>query len=77
MGRVNSELVETYGWPKLVDQVAAAAVTVPGDAPVFTSNYGEAGALAVLGPAAGLTGPSKAVTTTTAGGAQRPGGPRP
>ncbi|TXI40435.1 MAG: hypothetical protein E6Q57_19190 [Mycobacterium sp.] len=47
-------LVETYGWPQFVDQVAAAAAPLPPAVPIFTGNYGEAGALSILGPAAGV-----------------------
>lgn len=49
---------ETVGWPEFVAQVAAAHGTVPAadraSAVVFTSNYGEAGAVELLGPAHGL-----------------------
>ncbi|MFI5611616.1 glycosyltransferase family 39 protein [Amycolatopsis sp. NPDC051903] len=51
---INPQLVETYGWPDFVRQVTAAATTLPPGASIFTSNYGEAGALTTLGPAAGL-----------------------
>ena len=54
---VSPVLVETYGWPQFVDQVAAATATLPPDVPIFTSNYGEAGALSILGPAAGVDRP--------------------
>ncbi|MFN8072130.1 MAG: glycosyltransferase family 39 protein [Mycobacterium sp.] len=57
MRAVSPVLVETYGWPQFVDQVAAAAATAPAGAPIFTSNYGEAGALTVLGPGAGVDRP--------------------
>lgn len=53
----NPELMQTYGWPQLVDQVAHAAATLPPDTPIFTSDYGEAGALTILGPAAGIHNP--------------------
>jgi 4-amino-4-deoxy-L-arabinose transferase-like glycosyltransferase len=47
------ELVETVGWPDLVEQVEDLVASIPaeerGDAVVFTSSYGEAGALEVLG----------------------------
>jgi 4-amino-4-deoxy-L-arabinose transferase-like glycosyltransferase len=49
--------METYGWPQLVDLVAKAAAPLPPGTPVFTSDYGEAGALSTLGPAAGLNNP--------------------
>ena len=46
---------DTYGWPQLTHAVAAqdAALTRAGQAPtaIFTGNYGEAGALEVLGSA--------------------------
>jgi 4-amino-4-deoxy-L-arabinose transferase-like glycosyltransferase len=51
---VNPQLVETYGWPDFTRQVTAVANTLPADATIFTSNYGEAGALTTFGPAAGL-----------------------
>jgi len=55
--QVNPIPLETYGWPQLVDQVAAAASSLPADVPIFTSNYGEASALTILGPAAGINRP--------------------
>jgi 4-amino-4-deoxy-L-arabinose transferase-like glycosyltransferase len=49
---------EMLGWPQLVDQVAAAYRLLPPEqrerAVVFTSNYGEAGAVELFGPAQGL-----------------------
>jgi hypothetical protein len=54
---VNPQLAQTYGWPEFVDQVAHAAATVPAGTPIFTSDYGEAGALTILGPRAGLHDP--------------------
>ncbi len=51
---VNPQAMETYGWPRFVGQIARAAAPLPADVPIFTSNYGEAGAVSVLGPAAGL-----------------------
>jgi hypothetical protein len=52
------ELGETVGWPELIDQVAVAHEMIPTEererAVVFTGSYGEAGAVDVLGPAAGL-----------------------
>ncbi|CAJ1507994.1 glycosyltransferase family 39 protein [[Mycobacterium] holstebronense] len=54
---VNPIPMETYGWPRFVDDVAAAAASLPDDVPIFTSNYGEASALRVLGPAAGINRP--------------------
>lgn len=47
-------VIETYGWPSLASQVTRAAATVPGATAIFTSNYGEAGALARFGPPRGL-----------------------
>jgi hypothetical protein len=52
---VNPTNLETYGWPEFVDQVRAAAAAQPPGTPIFTSNYGEAGALTILGD--GLTNP--------------------
>ncbi len=54
MRDISPVLVETYGWPQFVDQVAAAAAPLPPAVPIFTGNYGEAGALSILGPAAGV-----------------------
>lgn len=55
--QVNPIPLETYGWPQFVESVAEAAATLPDDAPIFTSNYGEASALRILGPAAGINRP--------------------
>jgi 4-amino-4-deoxy-L-arabinose transferase-like glycosyltransferase len=46
---------ETYGWPQLARQVAAVAkpLTQPNTV-VFTSNYGEAGAITRFGPRSGV-----------------------
>ncbi len=55
--QISPVLVETYGWPQFVEQVAAATADVPADVPFFTSNYGEAGALSLLGPARGVDRP--------------------
>jgi 4-amino-4-deoxy-L-arabinose transferase-like glycosyltransferase len=54
---VNPELMQTYGWPQFTREVASAAATQPADVPVFTSDFGEAGSLTILGPAAGLHRP--------------------
>ncbi|WP_326837013.1 glycosyltransferase family 39 protein [Amycolatopsis rhabdoformis] len=54
LAAVNPQLVETAGWPEFTRQVTAAADTLPPGSSIFTSNYGEAGALTLLGPAAGL-----------------------
>jgi len=52
------ELAETVGWPELIDQVADVRADVPGrlsaQTVIFTGSYGEAGAIDVLGPEAGL-----------------------
>ena len=46
---------ETYGWPQLARQVAAVAKPLSGsNTVVFTSNYGEAGAITRFGPRSGL-----------------------
>ncbi|WP_426565995.1 ArnT family glycosyltransferase [Angustibacter sp. McL0619] len=49
---------ETAGWPEFVDQVAAVYRTIPAGerttTVVFTSNYGEAGAVDELGASRGL-----------------------
>ncbi|MGW4772312.1 glycosyltransferase family 39 protein [Nocardia sp. NPDC004278] len=50
----NPQLMETYGWPRFVDQIVRAAAPLPTEVPVFASNYGEAGAVTILGPAMGL-----------------------
>jgi hypothetical protein len=54
---VNPTNLETYGWPEFVDQVRAVAAALPPGTPIFTSNYGEAGALTILGPERGLDNP--------------------
>ncbi|MFC0549147.1 ArnT family glycosyltransferase [Kutzneria chonburiensis] len=46
---VDPEPMETYGWPEFVNQVKQVAQTLPPGTPIFTSNYGEAGALTVIG----------------------------
>jgi hypothetical protein len=51
---INPQPVETYGWSTFVRQVTAVAETLPPGASIVTSNYGEAGALTILGPDAGL-----------------------
>jgi 4-amino-4-deoxy-L-arabinose transferase-like glycosyltransferase len=52
------ELGETVGWPELIDQVVAVYETIPAgereNVAIFTGSYGEAGAVDVLGPEAGL-----------------------
>lgn len=54
---IDPQLVETYGWPDFVRQVTAVADTTPAGTTIFTSNYGEAGALNILGPGQGLRAP--------------------
>jgi Dolichyl-phosphate-mannose-protein mannosyltransferase len=54
---VNPQLMQTYGWPQFTAEVNRAAHTLPAATPIFTSDYGEAGALTILGPAAGLHNP--------------------
>lgn len=51
---VNPELMQTYGWPQFTQEVATAAASQPTDVPIFTSDFGEAGALTILGPNLGL-----------------------
>lgn len=52
------ELGETVGWPELIEQVSVVYESIPpeirSDTLIFTSSYGEAGAIDVLGPGAGL-----------------------
>lgn len=57
MRALDPDLMQTYGWPQFVAEAAHAASSLPADAPIFTSDYGEAGALTILGPAAGLERP--------------------
>jgi len=61
-GELDEPQREMVGWPALVDQVAAAYRSVPepdrARAVVFTSNYGEAGAVEEYGPARGVPGPA-------------------
>lgn len=54
---VDPDLIETYGWPQFVAQAAQASKSLPVGAPIFTSDYEEAGALTILGPAAGIDRP--------------------
>jgi 4-amino-4-deoxy-L-arabinose transferase-like glycosyltransferase len=53
---VGSPVLETYGWTDYVRQIVAVADRYPGTT-IFTSNYGEAGALTILGPSEGLHNP--------------------
>ncbi|MEV4148731.1 glycosyltransferase family 39 protein [Amycolatopsis sp. NPDC049691] len=50
---LNPTVMETAGWPELVDQVRTAATGLPPGTPILTSNYGEAGALTLLGRPSG------------------------
>ena len=56
---INYNLGEMIGWPHMVAQIAAVYRSLPADqrahAAVFTSNYGEAGAVDLYGPAVGLS----------------------
>jgi hypothetical protein len=51
---VNSDVGETIGWPDLTRTVASVYRRVGPGAVIFTSNYGEAGAVDRYGPALGL-----------------------
>ncbi len=51
---MNGDVGETIGWPELARQVAGAYRRAVGRPVIFTSNYGEAGALDRFGPALGL-----------------------
>ncbi|HEU4973590.1 MAG TPA: glycosyltransferase family 39 protein [Baekduia sp.] len=51
---MNADVGETIGWPELVATVARVARQAPRRPVVFTSNYGEAGAVDRYGPALGL-----------------------
>lgn len=52
-----SSAMETYGWTDYVHQIVSVADRYPADTEIFTSNYGEAGALTMLGPSEGLHNP--------------------
>jgi 4-amino-4-deoxy-L-arabinose transferase-like glycosyltransferase len=51
---VNSDVGETIGWPELTRTVASVYRRAAPGAVIFTSNYGEAGAIDRYGPALGL-----------------------
>ncbi len=55
---INPDQGETVGWPKFVDTVSQAWQSIPAaqraDAVIFTENYGEAGAIDLLGRSHGL-----------------------
>ncbi|WP_370062716.1 glycosyltransferase family 39 protein [Streptacidiphilus sp. MAP5-3] len=72
---LNPTVIETYGWPGFVEQVRKAAATLPPGTPIFTSNYGEAGALTILGPAQGLRQPVFSAQNTYALWGPPPGRP--
>lgn len=59
--KTSVDLGETVGWPQFTSQVADVYDGLPPrertGASIFTANYGEAGALAVYGPAHGLPEP--------------------
>ncbi|HEY2778915.1 MAG TPA: glycosyltransferase family 39 protein [Gaiellaceae bacterium] len=53
---LDSDVGETIGWPDLARTVARVYHEAPGSPVIFTSNYGEAGALDRFGPELGLPG---------------------
>jgi len=59
LGRLPQFFADRQGWDRLVDQVAAACDRLPpaerASAAVFVGNYGEAGAIDLLGRSRGLT----------------------
>ena len=67
---VNGDVGETIGWPDLARAVAAVSRRAGTGPVVFTSNYGEAGAVDRTAPALGLRGRT-AATTRSATGARR------
>jgi hypothetical protein len=58
---VNPDQGETVGWPRFVDTVARAWRAIPArqraQTAIFTANYGEAGAVDILGGSRGLPRP--------------------
>ena len=56
--KINPVLAESVGWPQLVGTVRTAWFSLPASqrasAVIFTSNYGEASAINVLGQGTGL-----------------------
>jgi 4-amino-4-deoxy-L-arabinose transferase-like glycosyltransferase len=58
---INYDLGETVGWPQLTQKVGTVYDALPPaerrNASIFTSNYGEAGAIALYGPSVGLPVP--------------------
>ncbi len=65
--RTSSDLRDETGWPELVEQVAHVRDTLPPSdrdhLGVLAGNYGEAGALALYGPALGLPEPIAVVNS--------------
>jgi len=59
--KLNYDLGATVGWPQLTSQVAQVYDSLPPaervGASIFTSNYGEAGAISMYGPRLGLPPP--------------------
>ncbi len=51
---INADVGETIGWPELARTVAGVYRRAQGNAVIFTSNYGEAGAIDRYGPVLGL-----------------------
>jgi hypothetical protein len=55
---INPDQGETVGWPRFIDTVSQAWQSIPTDqridTVIFTANYGEAGAIDLLGAAHGL-----------------------
>jgi len=56
--KINSVLAESVGWPQLVSTVHTVSFSLPArqraNAVIFTSNYGEASAINILGQGTGL-----------------------
>ena len=56
--KLHDNFVEQLGWPELVETVATIYAAIPADerqhAAILAGNYGEAGAVNLYGPAAGL-----------------------
>ena len=44
---LDPSLTDTYGWPQFVTEVVQATKTLPAGVPIFTSDYGEVGALTI------------------------------
>ena len=68
---MNSDVGETIGWPGLTRAVASVYRRAGPGTVIFTSNYGEAGAVDRYGPALGLLPPTAGITPS-ATGARRP-----